>query len=81
VYTGWGYSRHGDIQVTVTIADGRITSTVISDCETRYPCSRISTIVPQVVQRQSADVDYVSRATQSSDAFYGAVVQALAKAK
>ena len=35
----------------------------------------------QVVSRQSADVDYVSGATQSTQAFYMAIVQALAQAK
>jgi len=33
-----------------------------------------------VVSRQSANVDYVSGATQSTDAFYYAIVQALGKA-
>jgi uncharacterized protein with FMN-binding domain len=37
--------------------------------------------VPQVAQRQSPDVDYVSGATQSADAFYWAVTQALGKAE
>jgi len=36
---------------------------------------------PQVVERQSAEVDYVSGATQSANAFYFAVVDALSKAK
>lgn len=35
----------------------------------------------QVTTRQSPDVDYVSGATQSSNAFYYAVVDALLKAK
>lgn len=36
---------------------------------------------PQVVSRQSAEVDFVSGATQSTNAFYYAVLDALAKAK
>ena len=36
---------------------------------------------PQVVTRQSAEVDYVSGATQSTNAFYYGIVEALAKAK
>ncbi len=35
----------------------------------------------QVVSRQSPNVDYVSGATQSTDAFYYAIVDALSKAK
>jgi uncharacterized protein with FMN-binding domain len=80
-YTGWGTCRHGDIQATVVVASGRITSATISQCLTRYPCSWIEALPPQVVQRQSAEVDYVSGATQSADAFYGAVTDALSKAK
>jgi uncharacterized protein with FMN-binding domain len=80
-YTGWGTSRHGDIQATVVIAHGRITSAVISECWTRWPCSWVMALPPQVVERQSAEVDYVSGATQSTNAFYWAVVDALSKAK
>jgi uncharacterized protein with FMN-binding domain len=80
-YSGWGYSRHGNIEATVVIEGGRILSAVISQCRTRYSCSVIDRLPPQVAQRQSPDVDYVSGATQSADAFYGAVVEALNKAK
>jgi hypothetical protein len=65
----------------VVIADGRITSAEITRCLTRYSCTWIAHLPGQVVSRQSADVDYVSGATQSTDAFYYAVVDALSKAK
>ena len=80
-YYGWGTSRHGNIQAEVIISGGRIASATISDCRTRYPCSVIEQLPPEVAQRQSPDVDYVSRATQSTNAFYFAVVEALGKAK
>jgi uncharacterized protein with FMN-binding domain len=80
-YAGWGTSRHGDIEATVEIKNGRIVSAFISQCRTRYSCSRIADLPPQVISRQSAEVDYVSGATQSSDAFYYGVVEALKKAK
>jgi uncharacterized protein with FMN-binding domain len=80
-YYGWGTSRHGDIQAEVVIAGGRIEAATISQCRTRYPCSVIERLPPQVAARQSPDVDYVSRATQSANAFYYAVVEALGKAK
>ena len=80
-YTGWGYSRHGNIEATVVVENGRIASAVISQCRTRYSCSVIDRLPPQVAERQSAEVDYVSGATQSADAFFGAVTEALAKAK
>lgn len=90
-YLGWGTSRHGDIQASVEIESGRITSAAIVQCLTRYSCSWISPKTPgtgspefdlpgQVVTRQSAKVDYVSGATESSDAFYQAISQALSKA-
>ncbi|HEY2842597.1 MAG TPA: FMN-binding protein [Bryobacteraceae bacterium] len=80
-YTGWGYSRHGNIEAAVVIESGRIASATISQCRTRYSCSVIENLPPQVAQRQSPEVDYVSGATQSADAFFGAVVEALSKAK
>jgi uncharacterized protein with FMN-binding domain len=81
VYRGWGYSRHGNIEAEVVIEKGRIASAGISQCRTRYSCSVIENLPPQVALRQSPEVDYVSGATQSADAFYGAVVEALNKAK
>jgi uncharacterized protein with FMN-binding domain len=80
-YSGWGTSRHGDIQAAVEIQGGRIVKAYITQCLTRYSCSRIASIIPQVVDRQSAEVDYVSGATQSTDAFYYAIVEALSKAR
>jgi len=80
-FTGWGGSRHGDIQATVEIKAGRIMSAWISICATQYSCSWIDSLPGQVVARQSPEVDFVSGATQSTNAFYYAVVQALRKAK
>jgi uncharacterized protein with FMN-binding domain len=80
-YYGWGYSPHGDIQAEVYIEDGRIVVASISDCRTRYSCNIIDRLLPQVARRQSHEVDYVSGATESSDAFYDAVKEALDKAK
>jgi uncharacterized protein with FMN-binding domain len=80
-YLGWGSSRHGDIQASVVIEGGRIVSATIAQCLTRYSCSVIDKLPPEVAQRQSPEVDYVSGATQSANAFYYAVVDALGKAK
>lgn len=80
-YSGWGNSRHGSIEATVTIRGGKITEAYISRCETRYSCSWIEHLQIQVVDRQGPEVDFVSGATQSVNAFYYAVVEALAKAK
>ncbi|MEO6081098.1 MAG: hypothetical protein ABIQ86_15200 [Steroidobacteraceae bacterium] len=76
-YTGWGTSRHGDIKAQVVIKNGRIVESSIASCETRYPCDVISDIFNQPVERQNADVDRVSRATESANAYYYALVAAL----
>jgi uncharacterized protein with FMN-binding domain len=89
VYLAWGSCPHGDIEVSVSIEGGKIASTAISQCLTRYSCSWIAPKIPggglpdlpsQVVDRQSPKVDYVSGATESSYAFADAVAAALSKA-
>ena len=80
-YSAWGTSRHGDIEATVLIKGGKIEAAIISQCLTQYSCSLISELPIQVVLRQSPEVDFVSGATQSTNAFYYAVVNALKKAK
>jgi uncharacterized protein with FMN-binding domain len=89
LYSGWGSCRHGDIEASVTIQEGKIALVAISQCLTRYSCSWIAPKIPggglpdlpsQVVERQSPKVDYVSGATESSYAFADAVIAALAKA-
>ncbi len=79
-FTGWGRSPHGRILATVVIRRGRIASAEITTCRMRYPCSMIAALPPQVVTRQGPDVDIVSGATQSGEAFSSAVSQALAQA-
>jgi len=64
----------------VIIEGGRIQGATIIQCNTRYSCDVIDMLPPQVAARQSADVDYVSRATESANAFYYAVDEALTKA-
>lgn len=79
-YVGTGTSRHGSIEATVTVSAGKITAVAISQCLTRYSCDRISALPSQAVSRQSAQVDYISGATDSSKAFAQAVKNALASA-
>ena len=80
MYYGWGYSRHGNIEAKVVVAEGRMSAT-ISQCLTRYDCGIIGHLPPQVEKRQTPDVDFVSGATESANAFYYAVVSALEQAK
>ena len=81
-WSGLGSCRHGDIQVSVIVKGGRIQSAAISKCLTRYSCHVISQLPPEVAQRQNPDkLDVVTGATESSNAFYYAVVDALKHAK
>ncbi|MDQ2785757.1 MAG: FMN-binding protein [Chloroflexota bacterium] len=80
-YTGTGTSRHGNIAASVVVSGGKIVSAAITQCGTRYPCSDIAALPGEVVTRQSATIDLVSGATDSSQAYRGAIQNALAKAK
>lgn len=80
-YTGVGTSRHGSIEATVVVKSGKIVSAEISSCQTKYPCSKVAGLPGQVVARQTATVNFVSGATDSSRAYAGAVSAALAKAR
>lgn len=79
-YTGSGTSRRGGVNVSVTVQSGRVTNVTISGVTTQYPVSRISALPAQVVARQTAQVDNVSGATYSAQAFKLAVQAALSKA-
>ena len=76
-YLGWGYSRHGDIEAAVVVQDGRVVSAEITQCLTRYSCSVIAALPPQVIDRQNAFVDLISGATESANAFSNAIFRAL----
>jgi len=79
-FTGQGSSRRGDVWVSVEVQAGRIANVTITRSTLQYPLRDIAGLPSQVVQRQSAQVDIVSRATYSSQAFKQAVSQALSKA-
>ena len=64
----------------MVIQGGKIASTAIAQCATRYPCDVIDNLPGNVVREQSSVVNYVSGATESSYAFMNAVQQALNKA-
>jgi uncharacterized protein with FMN-binding domain len=80
-FTGQGTSRRGDVWVSLQIQGGQITNVSITRSTLQYPLRDIANLPSQVVQRQSAQVDVVSRATYSSMAFRGAVTQALSSAR
>jgi uncharacterized protein with FMN-binding domain len=81
LYAGDGSGLHGDIAVQVLVQGGRIASIAITRCGTQYPCSLMAPLQSEIVARQSAQVDVVSRATDSSIAYESAVAVALTKAR
>ncbi len=81
IFFGWGHCRHGDLQASVEIKGGKIVASAIAQCFTRYSQNVIAALPPEVVERQSNNVDWVSGATESSDAFFYAVGEALKQAK
>ena len=80
-FYGWGTSRHGDIKVGVEIRGGAIARAYIAECLTRYSCSWVAHLPRQVIDRQGPNIDYVTSATESANAFYYGVVEALKLAK
>jgi uncharacterized protein with FMN-binding domain len=80
-FTGAGTSQFGEISVELTVTRGRVTSVEITRATTFFPASAVSPLIGEVVARQSAQLDVVSGATGSSQAFQGAVQQALSKAR
>jgi uncharacterized protein with FMN-binding domain len=68
------------VWVSVVVQGGRITSVDITRSTLQYPLRVIANLPDEVVQRQSPQVDIVSRATYSSQAFRQAVSQALQQA-
>ena len=80
-YTGTGTSRFGNVTVSITTSSGKITNVQITKVTTSFPVSRIASLPAQVVQNQTANVNVVTGATYSSQAFKQAVQQALAQAQ
>ncbi len=81
-YFGWGSCRHGDLKVIVEMKDDVIVSANIAECYTRYSKNVISRLPGQLVARQNpTKLDRISGASDSSDAYYYAVVEALKAAK
>jgi uncharacterized protein with FMN-binding domain len=79
-YSATGTSALGDVTVSLSVAGGKIANVQITKVTTKFPMSRIASLPAQVVQVQSANVNVISGATYSSQAFKQAVQQALTQA-
>lgn len=80
-YVGNGNSRHGGMQVTVVIKDGKIASANVTSCGTRYPCSDVNSLARAAVSKQTVPTNHVSGSTDSSQAYEQALTNALKQAK
>lgn len=82
-YTGTGKGRGGDMEVTVTITDGKISDIVVnSHAESSdIGAPALDKLIQNAIAANSAEIDGASGATMTSDGFREAVAQALAKAK
>lgn len=80
LYRGSGEGKFGEMEVEITIEDGVITSARITGFTTSFPTSVIAELPGQVLVSHGAEIDVVGGATASSQAFRGAVAEALRKA-
>ena len=82
-YTGTGKGRGGDMEVTVTITDGKISDIVVnSHAESSdNGAPALDKLIQNAIAANSAEIDGASGATMTSDGFREAVAQALAKAQ
>ncbi|PLS03769.1 FMN-binding protein [Neobacillus cucumis] len=80
IFTGTGMNRRGFIDVQVTIKNDQITAVEISDFAMHYSESDVVGLPNEVLQKQSAQVNNVSGATYSTQAFEDAVQDALNQA-
>lgn len=83
VYEGTGKGNNGDIKVEVTVKDGNIVSVILKEhgeTEGIYEAAEKG-VVAEIIRTQSAEVDAVSGATNTSKGIMEAAANALAAAK
>ena len=80
-FSGSGTSRRGSVWVDVTINGGKIELVTITRSTLQYPVRDIAGLPAEVVAKQTSQVNIVSGATYSSQAFRTAVSQALQAAR
>lgn len=83
VYEGTGKGNNGDIKVEVTVEGGSITSVVLKEhgeTEGIFEAAE-KNVVADIIKNQTAEVDAVSGATNTSNGIMEAVENALSSAK
>ena len=81
-YEGAGIGFGGEITVSVTVADGRVTDITVLGADGEDPAyyDQALAVLDKIVSAQSAEVDTVSGATFSSTGLIDAAADALGKA-
>jgi uncharacterized protein with FMN-binding domain len=80
-YRGRSRCRHGYIEAEVHILNGLIIDLSITACDVQYDCGDLEVLNLGIYENQRPTVDYVAGSTESTIAYYGAIMNALAKAK
>lgn len=80
-FEGSGSNRRGSIGVKVTITNDKIIDVEISHFAMHYSKNDVVGLPQEVVQKQSAQVQNVSGATYSTQAFQDAIEDALTQAR
>ncbi|MCR8629989.1 FMN-binding protein [Paenibacillus radicis (ex Xue et al. 2023)] len=80
-FYGTGKNRRGSIQVAVSIKNDKITDVEISNFAMHYSKNDVVGLPQAVIQKQSAQVQNVSGATYSTQAFKDAIQDALSQAQ
>ena len=81
-YEGTGIGFGGEITVSVTVADGRVTDIAVLSADGEDPAyyDQALAVLDEIVSAQSTEVDTVSGATFSSTGLIDAAADALGKA-
>lgn len=80
-FEGSGSNRRGSIGVKVTLTNDKITDVEISHFAMHYSEKDVVGLPEEVIQKQSAQVQNVSGATYSTQAFQDAIQDALTQAR
>jgi succinate dehydrogenase/fumarate reductase flavoprotein subunit len=82
-YTGSGTGRGGQMDVTVTIQDGKISDIVVDNHAESSDIGEpaLQKLISDAIAANSAEIDGASGATMTSNGFREAVAQALSKAQ
>jgi len=77
-YSGTGQGRNGNVNVSVIVKDGKVTSIdIVSSNEDAPYFNRAIAIIDSIIEKQSLDVSKISGATMSSNGILEAVAKAL----